>query len=382
MKCSGLNFATGELVEIGFDSAISRVEPLLESAADPPLLAPGFIDLQVNGYAGADFNSPETVAEQVSCAVRALRAVGVARFFPTVITGPFERMVAALGNLARIRETIPEGASIEAIHLEGPYISPEDGPRGAHPRQWVRPPDLDEFKRFQEAAGGLIRLVTVAPEWPSALRFIEVLTGSGVVVSLGHTRASAEQIRAAIEAGASVSTHLGNAAETTVARRSNCLWEQLADDRLTACFIVDDFHLETSFLKVALRAKGVERSVLVSDAAAPAGRPPGVYRMGELDVTLGADGSIKLPDGRLAGSAINLKQAVENVMRRAAFGLRDAVVMATVNAARAGRLSGRLRGLAVGERADIIQFRFDRQSKIITIEKIFVGGVPCEPQPC
>ncbi len=375
MKCSGLLCGTDDLVEVSFDQTITSVVPAADDVADPPYLAPGWIDLQVNGFAGVDFNSPQTPHDEIARAIRALGASGVTRFLPTVITGSFENMAGALRNLTAARERIPEGEFIEGFHVEGPYISPEDGPRGAHPLRWVRPPDLAEFTRLQEAAAGLIRLVTLSPEWPAAPRFIEALASRGVVVSIGHTRATSEQIRAAVDAGATMSTHLGNAAGDLLPKRSNYILDQLAEDRLKASFIVDGVHLDEAFLRVALRAKGVERSIIVTDAVAPAGCAPGSYRFGGLDVVLTDDGRILLADrSRLAGSALSMDCAVANLMKLGGLSLGDAVTMATMNPARAARIPGRQRGLAPGDRADVVQFRFDLASQAIQIEKVFVAG--------
>jgi len=379
MECSGAILTSGEQVRITFEDVITAVEPLVGRQDDPPFLAPGWIDLQVNGFAGVDYNDPATPHEEIGRSVRVLRDCGVTRFFPTVITGPPGSMAGALSNLAEARAVIPEGESIEGLHLEGPYISPEDGPRGAHPREWVRPPDIEEFNRFQEAAGGLIRLVTLAPERPGALRLIEALASRGIVVGIGHTDATGDQIRAAVDAGATMSTHLGNGAGDTLSRRANYIWEQLAEDRLAAGFIVDGVHLDTAFLKVALRAKGLERSLLVTDSAAPAGCAPGPYRLGSLDVLLTEEQCIVLADrSRLAASALSMDRAIGNLMSMAGLSLAEAVAMATVNPARAGGIAGRRRGLVPGDRADIVQFSHDPHLKTIKIEEVFVGGRPCD----
>ncbi|MFN9430163.1 MAG: amidohydrolase family protein [Acidobacteriota bacterium] len=197
----------------------------------------------------------------------------------------------------------------------------------------------------------------------------------GVVVSIGHTKATAEQIADAVRAGASMSTHLGNGAHAILPRHPNYIWEQLAEDRLTASFIADGIHLPASFLKVALRAKGIERSVLVTDAVMPAGCEPGDYQLGEVPVTLHPEGKVTLRDGnRLAGSALRMDAGVSNLMRLAGLSLRDAVTMATINAARAGRLGGRMRGLNPGERADLVEFRFEAQTRTIDVQRTWISG--------
>ncbi|MGE5486919.1 MAG: N-acetylglucosamine-6-phosphate deacetylase [bacterium] len=370
---SGIDALTGGPVRVVFSDVIASAGPFTGAGFKRVFVAPAWIDLQVNGYAGVDFNDPAAPHDAIARAIGALHATGVARFFPTVITGSPERMCGALRNLADARERVPGGAAIEGFHIEGPYISAEDGPRGAHPRRWVRRPDIHEFHRMQEAARGLIRIVTLAPEWPDAPRFIERVTEEGVVAAIGHTAADAAQIAAAVSAGARISTHLGNAAHSTIERRSNYIWEQLAEDRLAASFIVDGFHLDAAFLKVALRAKRTGRAILVTDAAQPAGAAPGRYRLGEQDVEYTADGRIVLAGAsRLAGSALSLDRAISNVMRIAGIPLSDAVAMATLNPARAARIEGRLNGLAPGERGDIAVFTLGEGA--ISIERTYSAG--------
>lgn len=374
MKCNGIHVATGESVEVSFHDLITGVDPLFGPSSSPEFLAPGWIDLQVNGFAGVDYNSPASTPEQIGHSIREMFRTGVTRFFPTVITGSPDNMTAALRNLATAKESNPEGAAMEAFHLEGPYISPEDGPRGAHTAGWTHPPDLDEFHRFQDAARGNVRLVTLSPEWPQSARFIEALVSEGVVASIGHTKATSEEIASAVSAGATLSTHLGNGAHAVLPRR-NYIWEQLAEDRLAASFIVDGIHLAKSFLNVALRAKGLERSILVTDAVMPAGCAPGRYRLGEVDVELHADGSVRMSGStRLAGSALRMDQAIQNVMKLAGLNLRDAVALATRNPARVGRIPSRQRGLITGERADLVRFRYDDATKEIEILETYLDG--------
>ena len=356
MNCIGLDAITGAGVEVEFGDAIAEVR----AAAAPAgvYVAPGWIDLQVNGFAGVDYNDPRTTHDEIARSIQVLFSTGVTRFYPTVITGPAEAMEAALRNVANAAGSVPGGEVIEGFHVEGPFISAEDGPRGAHPRQCVRAPDFDEYQRWQEATGGRVRIVTLAPEWPGAARMIERIVAQGTVVAIGHTQANSAQIADAVSAGATLSTHLGNGAHSMMRRHPNYIWDQLAEDRLMADFIVDGIHLDGSFLKVALRAKSIERSVLVTDAVTPAGSPPGRYRVGELEVDLLPEGRVVLAGGdRLAGSALRMDRGVENLMALAGIPLADAVRMATTNAARAGSVPGRSEGLAAGDRADLVRFR-------------------------
>jgi N-acetylglucosamine-6-phosphate deacetylase len=381
MTRTGKLAGTGSVVEILCSATIDQVDEQITPPQTDEYIAPGFIDVQVNGFAGVDYNDPAASHESIRNSIRAQFKTGVTRLFPTIITGSPERMIGALKNLAVAKATLdeyalPSAMAIEGFHVEGPHISPEDGPRGAHPREHVRPPDLEEFKRFQEAAGGLVKLVTVSPEWEQAPKYIEALTGQGVVVSIGHTRATPEQVEAAVDAGATMSTHLGNGAHPVLPTKSSYIWSQLAEDRLTASFIVDGIHIPGPFLKAALRAKGLERSVLVTDAVMPAMCEPGPYTLGQLEVDLHEDGSVRLRGGtRLAGSALSMDRAIGVTVRLGDVSLRDAITMATTNAARVGRISGRQRGLNTGERADLVRYRWDGAAYKLTVLETIVGGV-------
>jgi N-acetylglucosamine-6-phosphate deacetylase len=365
MICSGKD-ATVE-----FDSTIQSVS---RGGGDPGDLhiAPGFIDLQVNGFAGVDFNDPNTPIEAIGRALDAILATGVTRCLPTVITGSPDAMLASLGNLYRAKTSLPRGRAIAGFHVEGPHIDPADGPRGAHPARWVRPPDPGEFARWQEATQGNIRLVTLSPHWREAPAYIAAFAKTGVTVSIGHTGANREQIAAAVDAGATLSTHLGNAAHNSLPKFPNSLLDQLAEERLSASFIADGIHLDDAFLRVALRAKGIARAILVTDAAAPAGGAPGRYRLGELDVELTPDNRVVLAGTtKLAGSALRMNRAISNLIRIGKLPLRDAVETATTNPARLIHLEGRTRGLAAGERADLVVFR---QTPAIEIEAVYLDG--------
>ncbi len=359
---SGIDIATGEPVAIEFGKTIDAVRP--EPGAPRDLyISSGFIDLQVNGFAGVDFNNPAASLQDIAAAIDAILATGVTRCLPTVITGPPEQMLASLRNLNQARQKLPRGRMIAGFHVEGPHIGAEDGPRGAHPAQWVRPPDPEEFKRWQDVTSGLIRIVTLSPHWPDAPAYIDAVTKVGVVVSIGHTAATADQIAAAVDAGAKLSTHLGNAANSVLSKQPNLLWDQLAEDRLSASFIVDGIHLGDAFLRVALRAKGIDKSILVTDAAAPAGAKQGPYRLGELDIELTPDDRVVLAGRqKLAGSALRMNRAISNVARIAGVTLRDAVKMATTNPAR-------LIGISIPN--DIVVFR---NGDPIQIEAVYLDG--------
>ncbi|HEX4136500.1 MAG TPA: amidohydrolase family protein [Bryobacteraceae bacterium] len=379
MICSGIDAVTGEDVAVEFGETILSVQPG-EPCGDV-YLTPGFVDLQVNGFAGVDFNDPHTPVAEIGRALDVMFSTGVTRCLPTVITGSPGAMLACLRNLRRAQKELPQGGAIAGFHVEGPHIGSDDGPRGAHPAHWVRPPDLDEFHQWQEATDGNIRLVTLSPHWPEAPDYISALREAGVVTSIGHTGANAEQIARAVDTGATLSTHLGNAAYKMVPKFPNCLWDQLAEDRLHASFIVDGLHLDPSFLKVALRAKSVERTILVTDAAAPAGAIPGPYRLGELDVELKADDRVVLKGTeKLAGSALRMHVAIGNLMRIGGMSLRDAIRTATVNPARLIGLEGRTGGLTVGQRGDVVVFgpktpAAGTAGGTVAIEAVYLDGV-------
>ena len=373
--------STSAVVKIDYNGAISAVDDLIQPPAVDSFIAPGFIDLQVNGFSGVDYNDPSSTPASIAKSIRSMFSTGVARFFPTVITGSRERMVDSLRNLARVKEEfkrnhLPEAQAMEAFHVEGPHISPDDGPRGAHPAEHIRPPDLEEFKRWQEAADGNIRLITVSPEWEQTPFYIGEIVRAGVVASIGHTKATAHQIDAATSAGATMSTHLGNAAHPSLPKTQNYIWDQLAEDRLTASFIADGIHIPDSFLKAAIRAKGVDRSVLVTDAVMPAMCEPGLYKLGQVNVQLHADGSVTLRGGtRLAGSGLRMDRAIGNTVRVGKVSLTEALAMATVNAARVARIAGRRRGLTPGEKADFVRFRWNDSAQSLTVVETIVAGI-------
>lgn len=354
---------------------VARVDGLPEDAVLQDLwLLPGLVDLQVNGYAGTDLNSPDIGAGGVARVVRRLQAAGTTMFCPTICTQSHDHMARSLRAVASACRDDPQVArAVAGIHVEGPYISPEDGPRGAHPIQHVRPPDWEEFEALQQAAGGRIRLLTLAPEWPGAAAFIRRAVACGVVVAIGHTAAPPEVIREAVAAGARLSTHLGNGSHAVLPRHPNYIWEQLAADELCASIIVDGHHLPPAVVKTFVRAKGVARTILVSDAVALAGLPPGDYDWLGQRVTLSAEGRIGLAGTPyLAGSALDLASAIPKVMAFAGVTLADAVAMASVNPA---RLLGIEAGfLDEGARADLVLMRWEPGQWTLEVLRTVVAG--------
>jgi N-acetylglucosamine-6-phosphate deacetylase len=313
--------------------------------------------VQVNGYGGQEFCSLELTAASVVRIADTLASFGVARFCPTITTAGFDELAHAAGTIAAAcRSSAELDRRVLGIHLEGPYISPHDGPRGAHPLRWVRPPDWQEFCRLQEAAEGRIKLVTLSPEYDAAPELIARLAASGIVAAIGHTAATSEQIRRAVDAGATLSTHLGNGAHLTLPRHPNYLWDQLADERLWASLIVDGHHLPPAVVKAFVRAKSPERIVLISDLSGLAGQPPGRYASGLCDVEILDDGRLVVAGQRelLAAASRPIGVGVVNVMRFAGVDLATAVDMASRHPL---RLLGHGGGeLAVGEAADLVVF--------------------------
>jgi N-acetylglucosamine-6-phosphate deacetylase len=271
----------------------------------------GFIDLQVNGYAGVNFTSPNLTLDQIHSTARALHRKGTIAFLSTIITAAWETYEHVLPLLAQAMAEEGRQSPLLGIHLEGPYISPQDGARGVHPLAFVRPPSCVEFKTLFHLSQGHIRLLTLAPELPGAIDLVHCARGLGVIVSIGHTLAGSREIQAAVAAGASASTHLGNGCPALIERHQNPLWPQLAHSALTALLITDGHHLPADFVRTVLAVKGASRTVVTSDAAPAAGLPPGEYEFFGAKTRLEPDGLLHSPQtGTLAGSAATMLQCM------------------------------------------------------------------------
>lgn len=282
---------------------------------------PGLVDLQVNGAAGIDLTaSPDRLWEVAA----ALPAYGVVAFCPTVITSDPEARAVALATLAAGPPAGWEGAEPLGLHFEGPMIAPAR--KGAHPEHWLRPPSPDLVDGWSREAG--VAMATIAPELPGALPVIERLVAEDVVVSVGHTGATTAQVAAAVEAGATVVTHLGNAMPPMTAREPGPVGVALGGTDVVAGVIVDGVHLDPLFVRAAWRALGRSRFLSVSDTTAGLGLPDGPARLGDQDVVVSA-GTVRLPDGTLAGSAASLLGCLRVLRAQTGCSVDEAVATAT-----------------------------------------------------
>jgi len=277
-----------------------------------------YFDLQVNGYGGVDFNTDDLSAEGLHAACVALRNDGVAGILATVITEDLAKMAGRLRRMVELRERDPLAKEmIPGFHIEGPFISPETGYVGAHPKDAVRPANVEDMGRLLDAAGGLARIVTLAPECDPGMKTTRFLADRKITVSAGHTNASLDQLRAAADAGLRMFTHLGNGCPMNVHRHDNIVQRGLAmAERLWIGFIADGVHVPFFALRNYLRTAGIERCFVVTDAIAPAGKGPGRYRLGRWDLLIGEDLVARAPDGsHFVGSAISMPRVMENLTR-------------------------------------------------------------------
>ena len=300
---------------------------------------PGLVDIHLNGYAGFDFNGDPAgwTRQDLLRVAGALERRGVLAVFPTLITDDPRAMVDRARRYAQLLAGDAElAAHFPRLHVEGPFISPEEGPRGAHPRpHCLLPKDApDLIDRLREAAAGRIGIVTLTPELPGAMELIQRCTAAGILVAIGHTQASAGTIDEAVAAGARMSTHLGNGSHQMLPRVDNYVQTQLADDRLWASFIADGHHIPLTTLKNFLRAKTPARSILVTDAIVATGLGPGKYPAGTKIVEVHDDGRTSAPGApALAGSVLTLDKAVVNVALHCGVPFAEAWAMASTNPA-------------------------------------------------
>lgn len=331
----GIDYRTAKPVSVStgrdFIAAISAYTPAKEEAL--PWIAPGLFDLQINGFNGVDFNTMPLTQEGLHKAVHDLWKQGITTFLPTLVTGSRENIQQAITSINSFCRTFPdEGLSIGGIHLEGPFISTVDGPRGAHNPAYICPPDWSLIEEWQNRAEGKIKVITVSPEWPGIVSFIEKCVENNISVSIGHTAATSAQISKAVRAGARLSTHLGNGAHLMLPRHPNYIWDQLAEDSLWTTIIADGFHLPDAVLKVIMKVKE-DHAMLISDCTKYTGMNPGPYTSpigGQ--VVLDANGKLYMASnpGLLAGSARSLLDCVNYVVTSGLCPLAKAWNMASL----------------------------------------------------
>ena len=369
----GILYSDGGTVSVALSGdRIIGIERTSDDDQDSGLyVAPGLIDIQINGYMGVDFSGPDLTVEGVKKATRALWKAGVTSYFPTIITSDIALIKKNFAILAEARKDPEIGMSIPGFHLEGPYISPVKGFRGAHLEKYIKDPDWEEFRAIQRAADNGIVLLTLAPELEGAIPFIRKCVDSGVVVSLGHHNGSASDVQKAVDAGAKMATHLGNGCANEINRHHNPLWPQLSNDAITASIIADGFHLTKEEVRSFYKAKGVEKTVLVSDALDLAGLPPGEYTRGERTLLL-TPNVVKLPkENVLAGAASPISKCVGVMMDYTQCTLKDGIQMASTNPAELFTLED-IGSIQQGKRADLIVFTMENNQ--MNIEKTYVSG--------
>lgn len=372
----GIHYLDGSPVAIairdGEISRITRKDQLNDPLWSSTYVAPGFIDHQVNGYLSHSFTGEHLSIQQVQKITRVFWEHGITTYLPTLTSHSYELLQKNFTILREAMQVKEIKMSVPGFHLEGPYISPVAGYRGAHEEKWIRNPDWKEFLNWYQASGNKILEVTLAPELEGAIDFIKKCRERNIVVALGHHNGSAAMIRQATDAGASVSTHLGNGCANLIHRHDNPLWPQLADDRLTASLIVDGFHLRPEEVRVFYKVKGPERTILVSDVSSLAGMPPGVYESYGREVVMTPEGKISMPSQDvLAAASFLITKGIENIISFTQCSLPDAIHMATRNPAQLLGLHDRGE-LSPGKRADLVWF--EMKNGELLVRKTMVQG--------
>jgi N-acetylglucosamine-6-phosphate deacetylase len=375
----GLSYLDESPVRVEFaDGKISRVVKIkkLSDTSNPVYVAPGLFDNQINGYKGVSFvdMGGELTLEGIALITKSLWEKGVTSYLPTVTTNDKQIFLKNFRLLAKAKEDPELLGSVPGFHLEGPFISPVDGYRGAHPLKYVRKPDWNEFMELYEASGKNILQVTLAPETEGAADFISKCRENNIVAGLGHHNGSMKQITDAIDKGARIATHFGNGCANSINRHVNPLWPQLSDDRIMLSLIGDGFHLLPEEINVFYKVKGPGRIIITSDVSPLGGLNPGKYLnvIGDT-LELTAEGAVMYPAQKvLSGSGAALDRGVGNVMKVTGCSLAQAIQMASTNPARLYKINDRGE-MKPGMRADLILFTM--QDYKMDIRKTIVSGV-------
>ena len=355
---------------------ISHVESMdTTDAGSLPYLAPGLIDLQVNGFSGVDFNTLPLTKSGIAHATEQMLSFGVTGYYPTIITNSDDNICHLFSDFQHIKHNDKRLAqTLIGFHLEGPFISPNDGPRGAHNRAYVQAPKVELVKKWYDASEGQLSILTLSPEWEDGLQeTIEYCVAKGIKVSIGHTSASPEQIQHATRLGASMSTHLGNGCDLQIHRHHNYIWQQLAEDQLWTAIIADGFHLPPAVIKVILKTKQ-DQVILTSDTTAFGGMKPGRYQthIGG-DVVLTEQGKLHLTSNPelLAGSAKSVLDCINYLVNSDLLSADKAWNKASQAPANFMGLKNR-GSLEVGQRADIVML--DKNDSGLSVLQTILAG--------
>ena len=366
------------VITIDEEGLIDSIEPGAASPATDTTLTTSFFDIHTHGAANHDVM--EGTPEALCTVSRFMGMRGVGHYLPTTVTAPVDRTLAALEGISRAIDLAATQdwdrryARPMGIHLEGPFISHVR--RGVHPAQDILPPDIKLFDRFQQAAGGHIRLITIAPEVPGAIDLIRHCTAQKVRVSIGHTDASSPETNDAIEAGAMSATHTYNAMRPLNHREPGVLGTVLDSERLFAELICDGVHVAPELVHLWLKAKGSYRAVLVTDSMAATGMPDGEYTLGTFAVRVAngrAFAADDLTEGKhtLAGSVLTLDRAVQNLQRFTGASLETAVGLASYNPASLMGMERDIAYVAPGQPANFNVFNAAGER-----ERTILRGVP------
>lgn len=362
---------------ISIDGAtIAAVDRLGAERADADYCSPGFVDIQINGARGVDFSSPCLTPESAASLTVPLWKTGVTSFCPTLVTSPLDQLERNFRVLEQARASDADfGSSAACYHLEGPYLSP-GASHGAHDPALMRRPQWAEFERLQEAAGGHIGIVTIAPELTGATEFIRHASASGVVVAIGHTDGEPHHIHEAIQAGARLITHLGNGCPEFIHRHRTPIWAQLVSDRLAASIICDGFHLPPELVQAIARLKGADRAVLVTDSIHVAGLPAGDYRLGSTPIRLLPTGQVvtQTAPSSMAGSTLTMDRAICRYQALGGVSLGEAIAAASTNPARLLARTGAVCGdLRPGNLANLALWSMDAGQ--LLVKQVYIHGV-------
>jgi len=323
---------------------------------------PGLVDLQVNGFKGVHFCDPNLTQESFALACRSVLEAGTTAFLPTLITSPAEVYEHNLPIIAAAVHSEEFRGRLLGIHLEGPFISAQDGARGAHDLQWIAEPDVRYLDKLLGWADGSVKLLTIAAELQGAEDLARHACGRGIAVSLGHQMASEADLHRLAQAGAVSLTHLGNGVPAMLHRHVNPVWAGLANDDLMAMIISDGHHLPASLLKAIIRTKGAGRCVVVSDASSPAGLPPGEYEVLGHRHMLDRTGRLYEPaTGYLAGSSATMLQCMNHLASLDLVSPEELIALGFYNPLR-------LIGLGPQDVAGERNLRFDAELRVFYIE--------------